>query len=358
MQIEVNRTPHLIDGYYVEEYSLLNDQGFELRCTNFGAAITHLIWPGKNDKSMDILLGHDQVEKWIWDNNWFGSTAGRCCNRIKNARFILDDIEYKVTANIPPHHLHGGNHGFNVHTWRGNPEQTNEYVGVRMYLLSKDGDEGFPGNLSVEAFFAITNSNELIIEYKALSDKTTICNLTAHPYFNLNGVGSILDHELWINADQILLNDVDSVPTGEYFEVKGSAFDFTSATNIRANLKKGHQQMDFANGIDQTFVLKESTPGQPQITLYSRQSKKKLSFFTNQPGVQFYTGNHLNLIGKNNLKYEPHSGLCLETQGFPNAINYPQFPSVVLKPGEKYWSWTKIKMEEVDDGVSMIVDQE
>ena len=347
MQIKVNRTPHIIDGYYVEEYSLFNDHGFELRCTNFGAAITHLLWPGTDGTTTDILLGHDQIEKWLTDNNWFGSTAGRCCNRIKNARFKLDDIEYQVTANTPPHHLHGGAKGFNVHNWRGYPEQTNEYVGVRMYLMSKDGDEGFPGTLSVETFLALTNANELVIEYKALTDKPTICNLTAHPYYNLDGKGSILDHELWIHADQMLLNDADSVPTGEYYEVKGSAFDFTSITTIGENLRKGHQQIDFANGIDQNFVLKESMPDQPQIIVYSPQSKKKLSFFTNQPGVQFYTGNHLDLIGKNNVKYEKFGGLCLETQGFPNAINYPHFPSVILKPGEKYWSWTKVKMEEV-----------
>jgi len=345
MQIKVNRTPHLIDGYYIEEYSLLNDQGFELRCTNFGAAITHLFWPGI-DSNTDILLGHDQVEKWIWDKNWFGSTAGRCCNRIKNARFTLDDKEYQVTANRPPHQLHGGAKGFNWHVWRGTPEQTVEYVGVRMYLISKDGDEGFPGNLSVEAFFAITNANELIIEYKADTDKYTICNLTSHPYYNLNGAGSILDHELWIHADQMLLNDADTVPTGEFFDVKGSAFDFSVLTNIGKNLRKGHEQIDFAKGIDQNFVLKESIPDRPQVILYSPQCRKKLSFFTNQPGVQFYTGNYLNLIGKNNLKYEKHYGLCLETQGFPNAINYPNFPSVILRPEQKYWSWTKLKMED------------
>lgn len=347
MQIKVNRTPHLIDGYYVEEYSLLNDHGFELRCTNYGATITHLLWPGTGGIYTDIMLGYDQIESWFTDKNWFGSTAGRCCNRIKNARFTLDDFDYHVTANTPPHQLHGGMKGFNRHNWRGYPEQTSEYAGVRMYLLSKNGDEGYPGNLSVEALLALTNSNELIIEYKAVTDKPTLCNITAHPYYNLNGVGPILDHELYIQADQMLLNDVDSVPTGEYLELKGSPFDFTSITNIGSSLRKGHQQMDFAQGIDQNFILKEAAPHQPQIVVFSPTSKRKLSFYTNQPGVQFYTGNHLNLIGKNKVRYEKFGGLCLETQGFPDAINYPHFPSVILRPGEKYWSWTKVKMEEV-----------
>lgn len=347
MQIKVNRTPYLIDGYYVEEYSLLNDNGFELRCTNFGATITHLLWPGLEGTVTDILLGYDETEKWFSDKNWFGSTAGRCCNRIKNAKFTLDGKEHNITANIPPHQLHGGTNGFNMRNWRGYPEQKSEYVGVRMHLLSKDGDEGFPGNLSVEALMAITNENELIIEYKAVTDKPTICNITSHPYYNLDGEGSILDHKLYIHADQMLLNDADSIPTGEFFNLIGSAFDFTSLTTIGSNMKIGHQQIDIANGIDQNFVLKESIQNLPQIIVYSSRSKKRLSFFTNQPGVQFYTGNFLNLFGKNNLKYEKHTGLCLETQGFPNAINYPHFPSVVLRPGEKYWSWTKVKLEDI-----------
>jgi aldose 1-epimerase len=346
MQIKVNRTPHLIDGYFVEEYSLLNDWGFELRCTNFGCTITHLLWPNADGTRTDILLGYDHLAQWFTDKNWFGSTAGRCCNRIKNAKFRLEDKMYAVTANTPPHHLHGGVKGFNMCNWRGYPEQTDQYVGVHLYLLSKDGDEGYPGNLSVEALLALSNKNELIIEYRAMTDKVTLCNLTSHPYFNLNGLGSILDHEIYINADQILVNDADSIPTGDFLNVRDNAFDFRSLISIEKNLKKGHQQIDFADGIDQNFVLKEVSDGQPNIVVYSSAAQKKLCLYTNQCGVQFYTGNHLNLIGKNNLKYEKHSGLCLETQGFPNAINYPHFPSVVLKPGEKYWSWMKIKLED------------
>ncbi|MEP7268039.1 MAG: aldose epimerase family protein [Saprospiraceae bacterium] len=345
MQIKVGPTDHVVDGYHVEEFTLINDQLFELKVTNYGCTIMGLWWPNPDGSKTDVLLGYDTVEEWFKDEKWFGSTAGRCCNRIRNARFFLDGIEYILDANIPPHQLHGGIAGFHKKNWRAYPEQTTEYVGVKMYLLSRNGDQGYPGNVSVEALIALTNRNEIIIQYKAVTDQETLVNITSHPYFNLNGSGSILDHKLWINADRMLVNDKDSIPTGEFLEIKGTAFDFTKTMTVKENLEKGHEQIDFANGIDQNFVLNVMDETKAAATISSEQTNRKITFYTNQPGIQFYTGNHLEIPGKKNTFYQKHDALCMETQKFPDAIHFPHFPSVVLHPGEQYKSWTRIACE-------------
>ena len=345
MDIKVNQLEEIIDGYYVEEYELTNNHGFKVGLTNFGATIKSIYWPkDTGTDAIDILLGYDTTREWLDDDSWFGSTAGRCCNRIKNSEAKIDGIVYSLNPNIPPHQLHGGVRGFNKRNWRGIPFCDPYKVGVRMYYISNHMEEGFPGNVSVEAIFTLTNNNELIIEYKAETDQLTICNITCHPYFNLDGNDNILSHRIMINSDRITSMDDHMIPNGEYLEVVNTPFDFRKEESIQSSISRSHDQITLANGFDHNFELTTNDTSKlaAQVT---GESGRILNIYTNQPGLQFYTANHfVNHIGKNGKKYNSFAGLCLETQGFPNAINVENFPSVILKPGEKYYSFTRLEM--------------
>ena len=345
MQVKVNRTDLVRNGHYIEEYQLTNDQGFSLKLSNLGCTLMELLWPDSKGMVKDILLGYDSITAWYDDQSFFGSTAGRCCNRIRDSKVTIGEQEYALTANIPPHQLHGGLTGFNKKMWRGYPFTSNERAGVTMFYNSQHLEEGFPGNLSVEATISLTNKNELIIEYKAFTDQLTICNLTSHPYFNLDGSNDILNHTLWMDADFITEIDNEFLTTGHTLAVKGTPFDFTIPSKIGKQLSVVHPQMILADhGIDHNYIINQPTPGIAVASLQGDTSGRQINIFTNQPGIQLYTANHLDFIGKNGLHYPKYAGICLETQGFPNAANISSFPSVMLRPGEQYYSYTKIEM--------------
>lgn len=344
MQIIVHPTEHIKDGYRVEEYVMQNDHGFEIKLSNFGCTLMNLFWPNQDGTSDDILLGYDRIEEWFEDKSFFGSTAGRCCNRIRDSKVIIGGQEYILNANIPPHQLHGGIVGFNKKMWRGYPFVKEQHVGVTMYYNSRHLEEGYPGNLSLEATIALDNKNQLIIEYRATTDAFTICNITTHPYFNLDRSRDILDHTLWIDADHVTEMDQDLLTNGKLISVNETPFDFRTPAEIRSPLSNPHQQIILAEGIDHNYVLNQHEVEVAIASLNSEINGRKISLFTNQPGIQLYTGNHLNLIGKNGMNYQKHAGICLETQGFPNAVNIESFPSVLLRPEEQYYSYSKIEM--------------
>ncbi len=342
MQVKVIRTPFVKDGHYVEEYHLINDHGFEVHLSNYGCTILSILWPKSDGQGTDdILLGYDRIEQWFEDKSFFGSTAGRCCNRIRGASIQFDGLDYPLGANIPPHQLHGGFNGFNQKIWRATPQWTLDEASVSMLLLSRHLEEGYPGNLSACATISLNDKNEIIIHYTATTDHTTICNLTCHPYFNLDGSSDILEHELYINADTFTIMDEDLVPTGEIQPVLNTPLDFSRIIPIASNLLMDHHLIKFANGFDHNYILNDSSGKQPQAIIKSNKNGRSVAIFTDQPGIQFYSGNHLNIRGKADKMYSAFSGLCLETQGFPNAANIDSFPSVKLDPGETYESNTK-----------------
>ncbi|MEO5581922.1 MAG: aldose epimerase family protein [Saprospiraceae bacterium] len=347
MEVKVERTGFVLEGNYVEKYSLVNDHGFEITLSNFGCTLMNFYWPARGGAAQDILLGYDSIEKWFDDKSFFGSTAGRCCNRIRNSKIKNSDHEYQLTSNIPPHQIHGGINGFNKKIWRAIPFSLDNEAGVNLYYNSKHMEEGFPGNLSVQATITLDNENQLKIEYKAISDALTVCNLTSHPYFNLDGSQTILNHKLWVDANYITEIDSSILTTGVILPIKNTPFDFLEAKKIGPQLNSFHPQITLADGIDHNYVLNHQSPHVPMAYLESEHSLRKIVFFTNQPGIQLYTGNHLSSIGKKGISYPKHGGICLETQGFPDAANISSFPSVLLKEDEQYYSITIIKCEEV-----------
>ncbi len=346
MRIEVNRSPIIENGYYIEEYRLINNNGFELHVSNFGCTLLAILWPKEQGGKDDILLGYDTVEQWLDDQSFFGSTAGRCCNRIRGAVAQIDGLEYSLSANIPPHHLHGGWNGFNKKTWRGTPAVHGQTASITMHYLSGHLEEGYPGNLAATAVISLNEDQEITIQYSAITDQATICNLTNHGYFNLDGSKDILDHELWINAHAITGVDQDLVPTGEIIPISNTPFDFTTPSFLRSKIGADHDFLHIAKGYDHNYILSSPGDNTPQAILKSLINGRKISVYTDQPGIQVYSGNHLNLNGKEGKAYGPYAGLCLETQGFPNAANIDSFPSVILEPGEVYGSYTMLKLEE------------
>ena len=329
---DFGKTP---DGVEVELYTLTNDNGLRAKITNFGAILVSLEIPGKNGKNDDITLGFDNIDGYCGDNPYFGATVGRYGNRIAGGKFTLNGIEYNLVKNNGENHLHGGIKGFNKVIWKGEEIQDDEGVGVKLIYLSADGEEGYPGNLTVTVIYTLTNMDELKISYEAETDKPTIINLTHHSYFNLSGDGSgdILKHELLINADRYLPVDEGLIPTGEMRSVKGTPMDFTSPMEIGARIE------NVEGGYDHCYVL---NTGSEPLTLAARVSEpgsgRVMEIYTTEPGIQFYTGNFLNgtVRGKGGNVYHKHYGFCLETQHFPDSPNKPEFPSTVLMSGEKY----------------------
>lgn len=327
----------------MELYTLTNSNGVETSITNYGGRVVTLKVPDRAGKFADVVLGFDSLDPYLGNSPYFGALIGRYGNRIGKARFTLDGKEYKLAANNGPNALHGGVVGFDKVLWKGE-EGTGEEPSLKLTYLSKDGEEGYPGNLSVTVVYTLTDRNELRIDYEAATDQDTVLNLTNHSYFNLagEGVGDILGHEIMINADRFTPIDSGLIPTGELKPVKGTPFDFTKSTAIGARINDKDQQIQFGKGYDHNFVLN----GGGGLTLAARvvepHSGRIMEVLTTQPGVQFYTGNFLDgsVKGKGGKAYPYRSAFCLETQHFPDSPNKPGFPSVVLKPGEKFTSTT------------------
>jgi aldose 1-epimerase len=331
------------DGEEVDIYTLTNASGLIAKITNYGATLVSLEVPDRDGKLADITLGFDTLDGYVKKNPFFGSTVGRYANRIGGAKFVLDGVEYKLAANNGPNHLHGGIKGFDKVVWQAEEVKTEKAVGLKLTYLSVDGEEGYPGNLACIVTYALTNKDELRIDYEALTDKTTIVNLTNHTYWNLAGQGNgdILGHELTLNSDAYTPVDEGLIPTGEIRSVKDSPMDFTKPMTIGSRIGQ------VPGGYDHNYVLKGIGAGLLILCaeVYEPNSGRAMEIQTTEPGVQLYTGNFLDgsITGKAGKVYKKHYGFCLETQHFPDSPNKPNFPPVVLRPDEKYLTTTVYK---------------
>ncbi|MCD4747144.1 MAG: galactose mutarotase [Bacteroidales bacterium] len=329
------------DGKNVYLYTLTNSNGLIAKITNYGAIVTSLIVPDKQGNFDDIVLGYDNLEDYIKDSPYFGAIVGRYGNRIAKGKFILDDKEYTLAVNNGNNHLHGGIKGFDKVVWDAEEIDNKEGVGLKLKYISKDGEEGYPGNLEVTVTYTLTNNNELKISYEAVTDKPTPVNITHHSYFNLAGAGKedILNHELMIDADKYTVVDKELIPTAELRDVKDTPMDFTSPESI------GSRIAAVEGGYDHNYVLNNNGKFAKVVEVIEPQSGRLMEVYTSEPGIQFYSGNFLDgsNIGKNGKKYNKYYGFCLETQHFPDSPNQPSFPSTILKPGEKYGYTTVYK---------------
>jgi len=323
-----------------------------LRAIPLGGKIVSLEVPDKNGQMGDVVTGYDTLAQYIKGNAYFGAMIGRYGNRIAKGKFTLEGKEYQLATNNGANALHGGPNGFHNVDWIFNPKTTPEGEAVEMTYLSKDGEEGYPGNLSVKVTYTLTDKNELVIDYEATTDKTTVVNLTHHSFFNLSGNGDsdILNHELMINADRFTPVDEGLIPTGELKKVAGTPFDFTKPHKIGERIEQDDQQLKYGKGYDHNFVLNKKDNS---LTLAAKvtepTSGRVMEVWTTEPGLQFYSGNFLTGTekGKKGNKYPFRSSFCLEAQHFPDSPNKKDFPSTVLKPGETYKQKTIYKFDVV-----------
>jgi aldose 1-epimerase len=329
------------DGQKVKLYTLTNSNGLKAGIMTYGAILVSLEVPDRNGELDDVTLGYDDLAGYIKENPYFGVIVGRYGNRIAKGRFSLDGTTYQLATNNEENHLHGGVKGFDKVVWNAQPFEQDDAVGVKLTYLSKDGEEGYPGNLECSATYTLTNNDELKVSYEAQTDKATPVNLTHHSYFNLagQGKGDILGHELMINADRFTPVDKGLIPTGELQTVKTTPMDFTKPCAIGARINDDFEQLKYGLGYDHNWVLNKE--GQ-ELTLaaraYEPTSGRVLEIYTTEPGIQFYSGNFLDgtITGKQGRVYKKRYGFCLETQHFPDSPNKPQFPSTILRPGQKY----------------------
>lgn len=335
-----------VDGRAITLYTLTNSHGMEVRAMNYGGIILSIRVPDRKGQLADVVLGHESLEGYQPNPPYFGAIVGRYANRIANGTFTLDGKTYTLPKNDGPNTLHGGTKGFNQAVWDSEPLKGK--TGVAFRYLSKDGEEGFPGNLKVKVTYTLTDANALEIDYEATTDKATPINLSQHSYFNLKGAGNgdILDHEIMINADRFTPVDKNLIPTGELRPVKGTPFDFTKSTKIGARINENYEQLVLGHGYDHNFVINRKGAGlELAARVYEPTTGRALEVFTTQPGVQFYTGNFLDgtITGKEGHVYNRRYGFCLETQHFPDSPNHPSFPSTILKPGETFHQKTVFK---------------
>jgi aldose 1-epimerase len=333
------------DGQQVDLYILTNKNGMEAAITNYGGTVVSLMVPDRNGKRDDVVLGYDTLDGYATGKAYIGATVGRYANRIAHATFTLDGITYKLAKNDGDNHLHGG---FNKRVWTARDVSSNAGQALELTYLSKDGEEGFPGNLPVKVVYTLTDKNELKIDYSATTDKDTVLNLTNHAYFNLAGQGNgdILQQQIMIKADRFTPIDAVSIPTGELRSVKGTPFDFTTAMAIGARIDQDDQQLKMGNGYDHNWVLNNEKTGSLFLAAqaYDPHSGRVLEVLTTQPGIQLYTGNFLDGIhGKDGKVYNRRYAFCLETQHFPDSPNHPNFPTAELKPGQHFESTTVYK---------------
>lgn len=326
-------------GEAVELVTLTNRHGIELRVMTYGAIIVSLKVPDRNGVPGDVVLGYDSLAGYLRASPYFGAVVGRYGNRIAGGRFTLDGAEYRLATNNGPNHLHGGVRGFDKVVWDVQPFENDRGVGVILRHTSPDGDEGYPGTLQARVRYTLTDRNELVLDYAATTDKATPVNLTQHSYFNLAGSGTILGHVLMIAADHFTPVDSTLIPTGAIAPVAGTPFDFRTAAPIGARIGEENEQLRFGGGYDHNFVLTRPDTGLALAArLVDSVSGRTLEIRTTEPGLQFYSGNFLDgsITGKGGTVYRHRSGLCLETQHFPDSPNHPAFPSTILRPGQVY----------------------
>jgi aldose 1-epimerase len=323
------------DGVEVEQYTLKNSQGIEVTVITYGATLTAVNVPDRAGRVANVNLYLDSLDDYLKGHPLFGSTVGRYANRIAGAKFVLDGEEYEITRNSGKNHIHGGRKGYQKQTWKAEPLRGDQSVGVRCSLFSPDGEEGYPGNLHVEAIYELNEKNELRMEYKATTDRATHVNLTNHAYWNLAGAGSgdVLDHELQLLADYFLPSDAAKIPRGAPQKVSGTPMDFTQPKTIGARIEQ------VEGGYDHCYVLNKPTG--VQLPLAARvvdpQSGRVMEVYTTQPGMQIYTANGLSdRFQGGGRPYGRYHGVCFEAQRYPDTPNRPDFPTSVLRPGETY----------------------
>ena len=334
------------DGQSVDIYTLTNRHGMKARITNYGGIVVSLTAPDRDGKYADVVLGYNDLDSYLKPPfPYFGALIGRYGNRIAKGRFTLDGVEYKLAVNNGENSLHGGIKGFDKVVWTGSEVRSAAGPALALKYLSKDGEEGYPGNLTVNVVYTLTNNDELKIDYHATTDKDTVLNLTHHGYFNLAGEGNgdILNHRLVLKASRFLPTDAGAIPTGELRNVAGTPFDFLKMMAIGARINQDDEQIKIGNGYDHTWVI-DGLMGKLRqaATVFEPTTGRVMEVWTTEPGVQFYTGNYLDgtAIGKSGKPYQRRNGFCLETQHYPDSPNHPKFPTTTLKKGETFNSTT------------------
>ena len=342
---EVQLFGALDDSTEVGLFTLTNQNGISVSITNYGGIVTRLSVPDRDGNLGDVVLGHDSLGDYLGGHPYFGAIVGRYGNRIAAGHFTLDGVEYKLATNNGDNHLHGGVRGFDKVVWEAEPYREAGEAGVKLAYVSADGEEGYPGQLTVTVSYALTGADELRIDYAAETSAPTVVNLTHHSYFNLagHGAGDVLGHELLLFAGRFTPVDAGLIPTGELRPVDGTPFDFRMPTVIGLRIDSRDQQLEFGGGYDHNFVF-NTYDGDLRLAgrVYEPTSGRMMIVFTTEPGIQFYSGNFLDgsNVGKGGVRYEQRSGFCLETQHFPDSPNRLEFPSTVLRPGERYQSTT------------------
>lgn len=350
-KVTIEKSPFgtTVEGIDVDKYILSNQQGMEISIINYGGIITSWSAKDKNGIYEDIVLGYNELSEYEKESPYFGAIIGRYGNRIAKGKFSIEGKEYTLAVNNGENHLHGGMKGFDKVVWNAETRLTDSSVSLILTYLSKDMEEGYPGNLEVEVAYTLNNEDELSVTYKATTDKTTVINLTQHSYFNLsaNFNNTILNHELILNSDSFLPVDNTLIPTGEFRDVTNTPFDFRTSKTIGQQIDEEDPQLKNGLGYDHCWVLNEQDKGVRFVaSAFEPQSRRFLEIFSDEPGIQFYSGNFLDgtLPSKNNGSYQFRSGFCLETQHFPDSPNQKNFPSVILRPGEEYTSHTIFKL--------------
>lgn len=336
------------DGTQADIFTLTN-KDMEVSITNYGATVVSVKVPDRKGSLEDVVLGYENLGGYVTDKAYLGVTVGRYGNRIAKGKFTLDGMTYTLAKNNGENSLHGGTKGFNKAIWLAKDVSTKQAPALQLSYLSKDGEEGYPGNLSVQVTFTLTAQHELKIEYSATTDKDTVLNLTNHSYFNLAGAGNgdILQTQVMINADRFVPVDSNLIPTGELRGVQGTPFDFRTLTTIGARIDQDNEQLKFGGGYDVSWVLNNGGMEKPVLAAKAHEPKsgRTLEVWTTEPGIQFYTGNSLDgtIHGKGGHVYNRRYAFCFEAQHFPDSPNHPQFPTTVLKPGQHFHSETIYK---------------
>jgi aldose 1-epimerase len=318
------------DGKPVDQFTLTNDNGMRVKIIGYGGIVTSLEVPDRDGKLGNVVLGCEDLEGYMAEHPYFGALCGRFSNRIANGKFTIGDTEYSLATNNDANHLHGGIKGFDKQLWSAEAVEGEGTVGVKLGYVSVDGEEGYPGNLTIEVNYTLTNDNELKIDYSATTDKATPINLTNHSYWNLAGAGTIMDHGLTLFCDKYLPVDAGLIPTGELASVKDTPMDFLTAQTI------GSRFAEVEGGYDHCYVLSSTDEGmKPVAEVHDATTGRVMKVTTSEPAVQFYTGNFLDGSAGSG-GYAKNSGLCLETQHYPDSPNKPDFPNTILKPGQTY----------------------
>lgn len=338
----------LATGEEVSVYTMSNKNGMQVSCLDYGAIVKNIMVPDKNGVVKDVVLGYDTLEGYVKDMSALGSFVGRHANRIKDAQFELNGVTYQLEKNDNNNNLHGGQPSYNKVMYEGDTFEDEDSVSVEFSRLSKDMEQGFPGNLDLTVTYTLTEDNEFVIEYMAVSDKDTVLNLTNHSYFNLAGhdSGEVLEQQVTIYADQFTPTDDELIPTGEYCNVEGTPMDFRTMKKIGADINADYEPLHQANGYDHNFVISHQQNGEVELAakLWDAESGRLMEVYTDRPGVQMYTANALVEHNcKGGITYGNRTGVCFETQNFPNAVNTKEFPSCIVKAEEEFNSVTVYK---------------